>query len=169
MQTRQRPTGVTIIAILTIIVGILLVVSGAALIAIGLLILGNHFHVTTSGSTSFYVKSKILGIFSIAVGTVLLAIGIVYVVMFYGLLKGKRWAWSIAVILLIAGIVIHIISTTVGSVFTGSLYNGGNITTTILLGLAGAVIGISTNIVTLYYLYRPFVKIYFGKTPGSIS
>ena len=169
MQARQRPTGVTIITILTIMVGIILLMAGISLFVIGALILDNHFHMTTTNSTSFYALSQVFGIIGISLGAVLLVIGVSYVVMFYGWLKGRGWAWTMTVILLFIGIAIQIISTAVGDVFTASFNKGINSTDSVLLGVAGALIGIITNIVTLYYLYRPYVKRYFGKTTRSAS
>lgn len=46
---------------------------------------------------------QFFGIMAAIVGAVLLAIGIGYIVMTYGLLKGKGWAWTITVILVIVG------------------------------------------------------------------
>jgi hypothetical protein len=169
MQTRQRPTGVTIITILTIMVGVILLIAGLSLIVVGALTLANHFHMTTTNSTSFYALSHVFGIIGISLGAVLLVIGVAYVIMFYGLLKGRGWAWTITVILLFFGIAIQIISTAVGSVFTASFNSDIKSFDSVPLGLAGALIGIITNIVTLYYLYRPYVKSYFGKTTGSAS
>jgi|SRR6476620_2802524 len=169
MQTRQRPTGVTIITILTIVVGIILLIAGISLFVVGALILDNHFHMTTTNSTNFYALSHIFGMIGISLGVILLVIGVAYVVMFYGLLKGRGWAWTITVILLFVGIAIQLISTAVVGIFTSSFNNDNNSTDSILLGLAGALLGIITNIATLYYLYRPHVKSYFGKTTGSVS
>jgi uncharacterized membrane protein SirB2 len=82
MQNKQhRPTGVTIIAILTIISGILLLLSGIVLVALGALFSGN------STSTSSQAVAQFFGTISAVVGGVLLATGIGYIVMFYGLLK----------------------------------------------------------------------------------
>jgi hypothetical protein len=169
MQKRQRPTGVTIITILTIMIGIILLIAGISLFVVGALTLNNHFHMTTTNSTNFYAMSHIFGIIGISLGVVLLVIGVAYVVMFYGLLKGRGWAWTITVILLFIGIAIQIISTAVGGVFTASFNNDINSTDSVLLGLAVALLGIITNIATLYYLYRPHIKSYFGKTTGSAS
>src|SRR5436309_5717530 len=151
MQNKQqhRPTGVTIIAILTIINGILLLLSGITLVALGALLSGN----STSTSSQAAV-AQFFGTISAAVGGVLLAIGIGYIVMFYGLLKGKGWAWTITIILIIIGIAIQIVSTSVGSVFTSSLQNTNNV----ISGIVGSIISIAINIVILYYLYRPHVK-----------
>jgi hypothetical protein len=158
MQNKQhRPIGVTIIAILTIISGILLLLSGVALAALGAFISVNPVDTTTTSSSN--IGAQFIGIISAAVGGVLLVIGIGYLVMSYGLLKGKGWAWTITIILIIIGIVIQIVSTSVGSVFTASLHNASNATS----GIVGSIIGIAINIVILYYLYRPHVRAYFGK------
>ena len=107
-----RPLGVTIIAILTAIGGIIFLLSG--------------------------IVSLIIGI-----GFLLLALGIAYLVMAYGLWNGRGWAWTITLILTVIGIIVGI-----GSLVTG---NGG------------AVIGIIIQAIVIYYLYRPNVKVYFGK------
>ena len=112
MQQKQRPLGVTIIAILTIIGGIALLSSGAVLIVVG-------------------------------VGVVLVILGIAYLVMAYGLWKGKRWAWTITLILSVIGIISGIVS--------------------IATGHYEVIINIIINAVVIYYLYRPNVKAFFGK------
>jgi hypothetical protein len=155
MQKQHRPTGVTIIAILTIIGGILLLLSGVASLTIGALISVNPGDTTSTSRAA----AQFFGILAAGVGGVLLVIGIGYLVMFYGLLKGKGWAWTITIILLIIGIAIQIVSTSVGTVFTASLHTSSNVSSSII----GAIIGIGINVVILYYLYRPHVKAYFGK------
>ena len=159
MQAKHRPTGVTIIAILTIIEGILLVLAGISLVAIG------GFISTSSTSTSHTI-SQFLGVIAAAIGGVLLVIGIGYLVMFYGLLKGKTWAWTITVILLLIGIAIQIISMAIGGILTAS---AGNSTSTneSLSEIIGTIIGLAINIIILYYLYRPHVKAFFGKAVPS--
>jgi hypothetical protein len=92
MQKKQhRPTGVTIIAILTIIGGILLLLSGIALVALGALVSVSPVNDNTAGtsSSSRAVVAQFFGVISAGVGGTLLAVGIGYLVMFYGLLKGK--------------------------------------------------------------------------------
>jgi hypothetical protein len=156
MQNKQqhRPTGVTIIAILTIINGILLLLSGITLVTLGALLSAN------STSTS-QVIAQFFGVISAAVGGVLLAIGIGYIVMFYGLLKGKGWAWTITIILIIIGIAIQILSTSV--ITASSLENTKNVISGIMDSITFPLIGLAINIVILYYLYRRHVRAYFGK------
>src|SRR5918995_3593700 len=109
---KHRPLGVTIIAILTAIGGIVFLASGAVLLIVG-------------------------------IGIILLALGIAYLVMAYGLWIGKRWAWTITLILSAIGIVVAIVSFATGN--------------------AGAIISIIIHVVVIYYLYRPNVKAFFGK------
>jgi uncharacterized membrane protein len=73
-----------------------------------------------------------------------LVIGIGYLVIFYGLLKGKKWAWSITIILLLIGIAIQIISTTTGSMFNASISDNNSTTAkSVISGMAGGIIGYS--------------------------
>ena len=90
-----------------------------------------------------------------------MAIGIGYIVMSYGLLKGKGWGWTVTIILIIIGIVIQIVSTSV--ITASSLENTKNVISGIVGSITFPLIGIAINIVILYYLYRPHVKAYFGK------
>ena len=113
---KDRPLGVTVIAILTIIGGIAFLGIGAVLFVFG-------------------------------IGVALMALGIAYFVMAYGLWRGKRWAWTITLILSVIGIILGIASIAIGNV--------------------GAIIHIIINAVVIYYLYRPNVKAYFGKVQPS--
>jgi hypothetical protein len=160
-RQQHRPLGVTIIAILTIIGGILLLLGGVSLIALGTLI--SVSPPLDSTITNPHPLAQFFGVISAAIGSVLLAIGIGYIVMFYGLLKGKRWAWTITIILLLIGIAIQIISTATGSLLNASLTGSSSNTNSVISGIAGSIIGIAINIVIIYYLYRPHVKGFFGK------
>ncbi len=95
----------------------------------------------------------------------MLEIGIAYLIMFYGLLKGKGWVWTVTIILVVIGIAIQIISTISGAVFSASLVSSSlsNNVNTFLSGIIGGIIAIAINLVVVYYLYRPNVKAYFGK------
>jgi hypothetical protein len=124
MQTgKKRPLGVTIVAILMIINGIILILTGAGGIAVGA-ILDIPFIGVASG--------------------VLIALGIAALVVAWGLIKGKVWAWIVTVILSIISIIMSIIAIA-----------GGNF---------GSIISLIINGVILYYMYRSEVKAYFGRT-----
>jgi hypothetical protein len=85
MEKKHRPLGVTIIAILTIISGILLLLGGVSLIAAGALI--SVTPVDTTATTNSQPIAQFFGVISAAIGSVLLAIGIGYILMFLVLLK----------------------------------------------------------------------------------
>lgn len=110
---KHRPLGVTIIAILLIIAGIISLVGGLILLIV-------------------------------LVGFIFLALGIAYLVMAYGLWKGKGWAWTISLILAGIGIIMGIVYI-------------------IQDNLAGGIVSIIINGVIIYYLFRPNVKAFFGK------
>jgi uncharacterized membrane protein (DUF2068 family) len=88
-----------------------------------------------------------LSIVFLSIGGVLIAIGIGYLAVSYGLFRGRGWAWSIALILSYIGIVIAIIS--------------------IVSGNFVPVINLAINIAIVYFLYRPQVKAFFGKSPSA--
>jgi len=80
----------------------------------------------------------------IAVGGILIILGIISFIVAWGLLKGKGWAWSLTLILSIISIIIGIVSMAAG--------NFGSIINIIIAGII------------IYYLYRPHVKAFFGKS-----
>jgi len=88
---RNRPLGVTIIAILAVIGGIGSLLSGFAVMAL-------------------------LPLVGLIIGGILVIIGLAYFVMAYGLWKGLRWAWTITLILSGIGIIVGIASIAVGNV-----------------------------------------------------
>jgi hypothetical protein len=154
---KSRPTGVTIIAILNIIGGIIMLIGAVVLIAIGAILPTlppSVFNQTelqgnlTVGQAPIppgapMVPQSLLGGIGIAIGVVLLAIAIVSFVVAYGLLKGLGWAWTVTVILSIISIVLNAISIAAGNI--------------------ASIISIIISGIILYYLYRPHVKEYFGK------
>jgi hypothetical protein len=73
------------------------------------------------------------------------ALAIANFILAWGLLSGKGWAWFITVILAIISIIFAIVSMVMGN------YEEG-IATVIIEGII------------LYYLFRPNVKAYFGRS-----
>ena len=93
MDQQSRPLGVTIIAALQIIVGIIYIVFAFLFGAIGLM-----------GSSDMDAMG---GSF---VTAILVGIAIPCFIMSWGLLKGKSWAWTITLILTIIGLIMSIVS-----------------------------------------------------------
>jgi hypothetical protein len=128
LQTgRKRPLGVTIVAILMIINGIILIASGIGGVTAG----------------------AVMGIPFVGVASsVLIALGIAALIIAWGLITGKGWAWIVTVILSMISIIMSIIAIV-----------GGNF---------GAIINLIISGVILYYMYRPDVKAYFGRKSISV-
>ncbi len=157
---KSRPTGVTIIAILNIIAGVVMLIAAIGIITFGALlptlppsafnqseIQGN----LTVGQNSIppgVPLGPIFGGIGIVFGAILLAIAIASFVVAYGLWKGLGWAWTVTVILSIISIVFNAIS----------IATAGNF---------GGIVSIIISIIILYYLYRPHVKAFFGKGVGT--
>jgi hypothetical protein len=157
---KSRPLGVTIIAILNIIGGIIMLVFGIGLITLGAVlptlppsvfnqsqIEGNftagQVPPIPAGVPPMGLQS-LLGGLGIAFGAVLVALAIVSFIVAYGLLKGKGWAWTVTLILSIISIVWNAITIATAANF-------------------GGIVSIIISAIIIYYLYRPHVKAFFGK------
>ena len=183
----KRPIGIIIIAILTIIGGIILTFGGISLLAFGAFFTSVPIDVFISeqmqqqqqlqlqqqldqqelrSAAELQALAQFLGGIGIAIGAIVLAVGIGYLVVSYGLLKGKGWAWTITVILTIIAIGVQIVSGITASMFNASFTEDTN---TFVTGIIAQIVGIAINGVILYYLYRPNVKTFFGKSLPSTS
>ncbi|HZE78897.1 MAG TPA: hypothetical protein VE089_10160 [Nitrososphaeraceae archaeon] len=138
-QQKHRPLGVTIIAVLTIIAGIAFLASGITAATIAPFLLGPGVN----------NNSMLTPVVSAVTGIGLLILGIAYFVMAYGLLKAKGWAWTVTVVLSCIGIALGFVS--------------------IVTGHIGSIVSVVINGLILYYIYRPNVKSFFGKTTTTTA
>ena len=95
MSAKVRPTGVTILAILEIISGVIAIAFGA-------------FFGTLMGSMGIGMMigdGEALGAIFAAIGGITIALGAISFVLAWGLLKGKSWAWTVTLILTIISLV----------------------------------------------------------------
>ena len=158
METK-RPIGVTIIAILTIIGGILLLFGGIAFVALAPILTQinmNDNNTTSNSSISLNINGTdvtipkntifLFGGFLGVIGVILIVIGIASFVVAWGLLTGKGWAWIVTIIIVIISIILNIIL--------------------IVSGSYESIIGLIIDGIIIYYLYRPSVKSYFGRVRG---
>ena len=157
MQKQSRPRGVSIIAILIIIAGVLSLLLGIGLVVIAPFLMNGVQ--TTSGNLGSQIGPQILGLVFLVFGGISLALGVANLVMAYGLWKGKGWAWTISIIVLFIGIAINIVSVSITS--TGVFSNAGS---NLLGDIVSGIVSIGISAFIVYYLYRPHVKAYFGKT-----
>ena len=135
LVTQHRPTGITIISVLMIIGGIILLFTGITPLFLGPLI--------SIESSSDYAISE-LGMLITIGGLVLVGLGIASFIVSWGLLKGKRWARTITLIISIIAIIFAIIS----------LASSGDLIHIISIIIYGIII---------YYMFTDKVKLFFGK------
>ena len=133
-MTLHRPTGITIIAVLMIIGGLILIFTGITPLFLGPLI---------SIDISNYPISA-LGLLITIGGLVLMGLGIASLIVSWGLLKGKGWARTITLIISIIAIIFAIIS----------LVSSGELTHIISIIIYGIII---------YYMFTDKVKLFFGR------
>ncbi|MGZ5501733.1 MAG: DUF7144 family membrane protein [Nitrososphaeraceae archaeon] len=133
-MSQHRPTGITIIAVLMIIGGLILLFTGITPLFLGPLI---------SIDISDYQISQ-LGLLITIGGLVLVGLGIASFIVSGGLLKGKGWARTITLIISIIAIIFAIIS----------LISSEDLIHILEIIVYGIII---------YYLYTRKVKLFFGK------
>ena len=129
----QRPAGITIIAILEVLGGLVFLGLGTLMILIAG-ILG-----TAIQPTNFPVLGGIIGIVLGILGGILILISIANFIIAYGYWNGRNWAWSIGIAFAVLGIIFG------------------------LIALPGGIIRILLDLLIIYYLTRPYVKSFFGK------
>ena len=99
------------------------------------------------GVTILAILTVISGI-GFLVSVILVPLGIAMLVVAYGLWKGKRWAWTITLVLSFIGIALGLAE----FIATGTIVAKGS-----------SAISVIINAIVIYYLYRPNVKAFFGR------
>ena len=143
--TKSRPRRVTIAATVNIIVGIAGLFFGIGFIAQDALlhpIIESAFDLPRRNLSA--EQASMPG-FGIALGAGFVPLAIVSFIVASGLLKGRRWAWTAALVLSIIGMVWYAF------------------TAVIIPSNGGRTLGVIIGALTIYYLYRPHVKAYLGK------
>ncbi len=141
-QQRQRPIGVTILAILEVLGGILLLFGALGMFAIGAVINSQDLISQLGTDVPQWFLDLSPWVF-VAIGAVMLIFAIVAFILAWGFLKGKKWAWILGVIFA----VLQIIS----GVF--SLFTSG----------ASGIISLVIPILILVYLMMASTKAWFNQ------
>lgn len=137
-MTTQRPTGITILAVLQLIGGILSLIFGISSLFFGGLIIASDAAATAGTEIDPGPVMLVAGVIALFSGVLGLLAG-------YGLFTLKGWGWTLAIVFSILNIVHNLLS----------IFRGTNV--------PGAIIGIVIAGLILYYLFRPNVKRAFGK------
>lgn len=105
------------------------------------------------GITIITILMVIIGISILVNGIILpytfpvhIVLAIAWFVLAWGLWTGRGWAWIITLILAIISAIFNIIS--------------------IISMNFGSIFSLIVNIIIIYYLYRPNVRAYFGRSTG---
>ena len=113
------------------------------------------------GISFIAILTLVSGLLSLFSGDVIfLLLGIISIIMFYGLLKGREWAWSATIVVSVFNIVASV-TFLASSFFNFPITNTNN---PLVLGSAILLYKVGINAIILYYLYRPQVKEFFGKS-----
>lgn len=148
----DRPLGVAVLAVLDIIGGILAFIGGITMAAVSAMVNNPDIRdmirdqMISAGVANVDAILDMLVTVLIVVGVIMFIMGLVGVVVGWGFWAGKQWAWIIGVIFYVVGVVISV----VGMVWP--------------VWSPTSVIGIIIGAVILYYLFRPNVKAWFGRT-----
>ena len=134
----QRPTGVTILAVLAVIGGLLSLAFGAFST-----FLGPALGAAMAEQSSDPAMTAFGGVV-VAMGVAFLLHGLLQLVTAYGLFTLKGWAWLLAVIMQVFSVILN------GLQIVRGEYGGAIIAVLIAGGI-------------LYYLFRPHVKAAFGR------
>ena len=139
-MSQHRPTGITIIAVLMIIGGLILIFTGITPLFLGPLI---------SIDISDYPISQ-LGLLITIGGLVLVGLGIASFIVSWGLLKGKGWARTITLIISIIAIIFAIVT----------LISSEDLIHILEIIVYGIII---------YYMFTKKVKLFFGRVKESTT
>ncbi len=129
----QRPTGVTILAVLAFIGGVVSILGGLSLV-----FLGSAVGAATSATD--------IGIMGILFGGASVIVGGVYVLVAFGFWKGIPWGWPLGIALALVSMALAIAQLVLG-----------------YTSFFSAIISIAVGVVILYYLNQPNVKRFFGR------
>ncbi|MBE9140230.1 hypothetical protein IQ254_24025 [Nodosilinea sp. LEGE 07088] len=134
----QRPTGVTILAVLQFIGGVLSLLFGLSSLFFGGLMVASYAAATAGAEINMGPVLLIAAVVAIISGLIGLLAG-------YGLFTLKGWGWTLAMVFS----VINVISNVLG------LIQGGSV--------PGSIVGIVISGLIIYYLNQSNVKRAFGK------
>lgn len=132
MQAQKvRPTGITILVILEVIFAVFLSLAGLVLV-----VLGPFVTEFMPSQVPDLVTGALISVF----GVVLLLIGIAGFIVSWGLWTGRGWAWTLAFVLAVIGIVLGILRIS-----------------------QGGILDLILNGLIAWYLWRPHVKTFYHK------
>lgn len=144
-EQRQRPFGVTLLAILNILYGIVLLIGSLALFAAAFLFTSQEFIDMLGPNVPQWLIDAGPLLFG-ALGVMLLIMAAIAFLLAWGFLRGKRWSWWLAIIFA----VLNILSSGVSAIGAGTLGGVATLGASILI-----------PVIILVYLLLPTTKAWF--------
>jgi len=141
----DRPIGITLIAILNIVIGILLILGALSFAALAGLAVSGYGPDLIPGLTDLPYLDIMMALGGI-IAVVLIIVALVEFIMAWGLLKGKGWAWILSIVFMFLTIALGFLSLVHPTAFN--------------------LIGLAIDALIVYYLFRPNVKAFFGRGPA---
>ena len=150
LQAKVRPAGVSVLAILEGIVSLFTLFGGIALVGVATFLSAGGWGLIpeeelqraiqrvpwASGFTGVRIMALTTAILAV-IGIIVVLLAIMGFIMAWGLWTGKRWAWTITMVLSAIQILVGLFS------------------------LPGSLISILIYVAIIYYLSRPHVKAYY--------
>ena len=137
-----RPTGATVIGIIAGIEGVLVLLAALFVLTVGGGVLSSLDSFGTDVPNGAGGVLAGIGLFIIII---LAIIGILYVLISYGMFRGRGWAWMLTAVVYIIALVFGVLGLTGG------------------VSASNLIIGIALPIVVLYLLWQPDVKRWLGR------
>lgn len=147
-QPRIRPAGIVVLVVLEVIGSVIALIGGIGVIVLSTFIgsfIGQMPEELPGELPSEIPLTSIASLASgiiIILGAILIILALIGLLVAWGLWTGRGWAWTVAFIFAILGIIVGLVN---------------------LVGSAFGLIPIVINGAIAYYLWRPHVKAYFGK------
>jgi len=142
---RHRPFGVTLLAILEILYGIVVLLGGLVLFGVAYLVGSQDLIDQLGPNVPQWLINAGPALFG-ALGLVLVIMAIIAFLLAWGFLKGKHWAWVLGIVFM----VLNILGSVISAVGSGSLS-----------GIATLGFSILIPVIILIYLLLPSTKAWF--------
>ena len=149
MYGRKRPVGVTIMALLQLTIGALMLLSSVAFLAISMLVSGQQIRDAIGTSAPQWLIDNATLVFG-SLGLLFLAMAFIALLIGYGFLKGRSWAWA-------AGMVFALVS--ILSAFINPLIRGFSDSSWV----TDLIVALAVPWIIIIYLNRPNVKEFFSR------
>lgn len=143
-MTKRRPLGVTLLAVLALLMGLIYLIGALGSFLIASLDLDEMEEAIGDQTPQFIIENA--GLVFASLGAIFLALAVISFLFAFGLLRGSRWAWLI-------GIVIGILSIV--------MYSINMIINMSLSSIVSSSFAILIAALILYYLTRPRIKAFF--------